>query len=369
MLVTQRADGWVVPDDPREASIRQTEDGNFEMRFERQIPRPPEKVWAALTVPERIADWFGSPVEIDLRVGGKYRVLFPHGRDDVTDATITACDPPRLLEMEWGDAIVRWELMPAEGGCRLVFHQAGLNAWWFLGNAAGWRGFIDDLVSVACGGRATPEPPGHYQQEVAAYQQAYGGFVPGHEVRPALRNGEPPAFISRAGGGRYSVRYVRRYMLPIDAVWAALTEPARLADWLAVAKIDLRVGGAVELEWPTAGARARYVIRALDPPHAMVWGSADPSNPEAELIWRLYQEDPDFYGTRLVLVETLIPPEHLRSIATGWHAHLYDLADAALRETPLPWSAERERERAAREMADLEPSYRSRLARDAPDAA
>lgn len=372
MRATQRDDGWVVPDDPREASIRQMTDGDFEMRFERRIPRPAEKVWAALTIPERVADWFGEPVEIDLRVGGKFRVLFPGGKDDMVEGTIIAFDPPRLLALEWfgtaGDTIIRWELTPLDGACRLVFHQTGLNAWWFLGGAAGWKGFVDDVVSVAQDGKAIPEAPGAHQREVARYKETYGKYVPGFDVRPTLRHHEPDAYVTRAGDGRYNVRYGRRWMLPIEKVWAAITEPERLADWLAVAKIDLRVGGEVELTWPTANFTARYVIRELDPPNLMVWGSTDPDNPQAELRWQLYQEDPDFMGTRLVLIETLIPPEHLLSIGTGWHAHLYELPEAALRETPLPWSAERERARATREVAELSRRYRERLARAAPDA-
>jgi uncharacterized protein YndB with AHSA1/START domain len=372
MVVTARADGWVTPDDPRDAAIRRAADGTFEMRFERVVPRPIERVWGALTIPERIADWFGKPVTIDLRVGGKYCVLFPGGKDDLVDGTIIACDPPRLLAFEWfgtgGNTIVRWELTPQPEGCRLVFHQTGMNAWWFLGGAAGWKGFVDDVVSVAQGGAAIVEPPGAYEQEVTEYRAAYGAFVPGFDVRPVLRHHEADAFVTDAGEGRYNVRYTRRWMLPIEKVWAAITEPERLADWLALAKIDLRLGGEVELTWPTADFRARYVIRELDPPNLMVWGSTDPNNARAELRWQLYQEDPDFMGTRLVLIETLIPPEHLLSIATGWHAHLFELPEAALRETPQPWSAERERARAAREIAELAARYRERLARSAPAA-
>jgi uncharacterized protein YndB with AHSA1/START domain len=372
MGATQGSDGWVVPDDPREASIREMADGNFEMRFERAIPRPPEKVWAALTIPERIADWFGSPVEIDLRVGGKYLVLFPHGNDDLVEGTITACDPPRLLQMEWfgtaGDTVVRWELTPQAGGCRLVFHQTGLNAWWFLGGAAGWRGFVDDVVSVAQGGKALPEEPGHHQKEVASYRRTYGAFVPGFDVAPSLRHHEPAAFVTNAGDGLHTLRYGRRWMLPIQTVWAAITEPGRLADWLCVARIDLRVGGVVELSWPTVGHSERHVILELDPPNLMVWGSTDPASPTSVIRWRLYQEDPGFMGARLVFTQTLIPARHLLSTATGWHAHLHELPEAAQRATPLPWTAERERSRLAREEAQLTPGYRQRLARDAPEA-
>jgi uncharacterized protein YndB with AHSA1/START domain len=195
----------------------------------------------------------------------------------------------------------------------------------------------------------------------------YGAFVPGFDVRPTLRHNESPAFVTEAGEGCYNVRYVRRWLLPLEKVWAAITEPERLADWLAVTKIDLRIGGEVELTWPTANFTARYLIRELDPPNLMVWGSTDPENPSAELRWQLFQEHPDM-GVRLVLTETLVPPKHLLSIATGWHGHLYELPEAALRETPQPWSAEREKARSERDVADLTPRYRERLRSDARDA-
>jgi hypothetical protein len=37
--------------------IRKTDNG-YEIVFVRRLAKPIEKVWAALTVPERIADWF-----------------------------------------------------------------------------------------------------------------------------------------------------------------------------------------------------------------------------------------------------------------------------------------------------------------------
>ncbi|HLI66225.1 MAG TPA: SRPBCC family protein [Caulobacteraceae bacterium] len=347
-------------------------DGLFEMRFERTIPRPVEKVWSALTVPERLADWFGEPVEIDLRVGGNYLVMFPGGDDNLVEGRIVACEPPRLLAFEWfssgGNTVVRWELAPVEGGCRLAFHQTGLNAWWFLGGAAGWADFVDDLVSVACDGKALEETPGHHQTESERYRKMYGAFVPGFDVRPTLRHNEAPGFITQAGDGRYNVRYVRRWLLPLEKVWAAITEADRLADWLGVTTIDLRVGGEVDVYFPDDGARMRFVIRTLDPRRRMVWGAVDPENPGGEVRFELYQENPDFMGVRLVLTETLVPPKHLLSVAGGWDAHLHDLPEAAARETPQPWSAERQQARVEREQLQR-PFYRERLQRDAPGVA
>ena len=366
--VTQQADGWVVPDNPRDAAIRQMPDGAFEMRFERFVPRPIERVWGAITIPERLAEWFGEPVEIDLRVGGNYLVMFPGGDDNLVEGRVVACEPPRLLAFEWfssgGNTVVRWELTPVESGCRLVFHQTGLNPLWFLGGSAGWADFVDDLVSVASGGKALEETEGHHQREVERYRRQYGAFVPGFDVPATLRHHEPPAFVTEAGDGRYDVRVVRRWKLPLAKVWAAITEAERLTDWLGVTTIDLRVGGAVDIYFPDDGARMRFVIREIEPMKRMVWAANDPDNPGGTLTFALYEEHPDM-GVRLVLTEILLPPKHVLGVAGGWDAHLHDLPDAAQRETPLPWSAERQKLRIAREQA-ARPAYRARLERDFP---
>eukprot|EP01036_Dinobryon_divergens_P057970 gene57970-77359_t len=62
--------------------------------FERQLRAPVEKVWAALTTPERLADWFGDAV-VDLRVGGSIRLW------KEVDVEITVCDPPNSLAWTW----------------------------------------------------------------------------------------------------------------------------------------------------------------------------------------------------------------------------------------------------------------------------
>lgn len=355
-------DGWILPDDPRDGSFRQMGEDLFEVRFERVIARPTEKVWAALTVPERLAAWLGAPADLDLRVGGRYVVWFPENENDGVEGRVTAYDPPRLLAYDWcgtgGNTNIRWELTPEGDRCRLVFHQTGLNAWWLLGGSAGWGGFLDDLEAVASD---LPLASAPHEDEVARYRAEFGPFIPGWNVRPTLRHNEPDGFVTEAANGAYDLRFTRRYMLPIEKVWAALTEPARLADWLALAKIDLRVGGEVELSWPSTPYAERHVILELDPPRRMVWGSTDPASPGSVIRWELFEEDPDFMGVRLVLTQTLLPPNHVLGVGTGWHVHLGELPEAALRADPLPWSSERERARAGREKIELEPRYRARL--------
>ena len=80
------------------------------------IAAPIEKVWAALTDPPAIRGWMGedSQVEVDLKVGGRYRLF---GGD--TSGQFTRVNPPDLLEYtwrqaewkrEWPDSVVRWAL-------------------------------------------------------------------------------------------------------------------------------------------------------------------------------------------------------------------------------------------------------------------
>lgn len=132
------------------------EDGRYDIVFERTIKKPIEKVWAALTIPERVADWF-SPVEIELRVGGQYRILFTD-MDYIVEGRITELEPPRLLTHTWpdpedpryADAYVRYELEPDGDGCRLRLTNTALPRK-YLGAAAGWHTFLEALPGAAEG--------------------------------------------------------------------------------------------------------------------------------------------------------------------------------------------------------------------------
>lgn len=53
-----------------------------------------EDLWDAITMPERLARWFGT-VEGDLRLGGRYRVA-----GDIS-GSITHCERPEALDLTW----------------------------------------------------------------------------------------------------------------------------------------------------------------------------------------------------------------------------------------------------------------------------
>lgn len=99
------------------AVIRQTEDG-YTARYERRLNHSAEKVWAMLTVNEKLAKWFPELRADDLREGGVMKFDMQDGTYETME--ILAFKPQEVLEYTWGEDRVRFELYPDGEGCRLV---------------------------------------------------------------------------------------------------------------------------------------------------------------------------------------------------------------------------------------------------------
>jgi len=133
--------------------------------------------------------------------------------------------------------------------------------------------------------------------------------------------------------GRSHLRFERRIGHPVDRVWAALTEPDRIRQWLASAdELDLREGGAVVLRWLNTDdegntAIARGTVSVVDPPRVLEFDT----DIHGVLRWEL---EPEGDGTILTFSSTLELPDEFRSkVLAGWHWHLDALERALDGET------------------------------------
>ncbi|HEY1425487.1 MAG TPA: SRPBCC family protein [Caulobacteraceae bacterium] len=152
---------------------------------------------------------------------------------------------------------------------------------------------------------------------------------------------EEDGVIRRTGQG-YEIVFVRRLSKSIDKVWAALTVPERIADWLAAATVepDLRVGARFNLRFSEGDYRMAGEIVALEPPRLIAWTWPDPVDQPDPAVVR-FELAPDGDGCVLTLTNSGAGLPHPSQMA-GWHTHLEGLEGAA-GGVQTPWSAEREK--------------------------
>ncbi len=132
------------------------------LSFERRLDKPVEKVWAALTVAERVADWCGHAAEVDLRLGGVFRIVWPAGMGEMT-GVIVALEPGALLEYTWFEPSVKVAAGPHLRGDR---HQERNRVRRWLGRFDRGRWECGRWPADACGhGRPTP-PRGRLRGEI-----------------------------------------------------------------------------------------------------------------------------------------------------------------------------------------------------------
>ena len=122
----------------------ETYDGKPAVRFERVYPHPVEHVWRSVTVPEEMAAWFPSTVEVDLREGGEMTFTFDEHVVEPMSGKVVELDPPNVFAFLWGKDLLRLELAPEGDGTRLTLTQT-LSEDEAARNAAGWHVCLDRL--------------------------------------------------------------------------------------------------------------------------------------------------------------------------------------------------------------------------------
>lgn len=141
-------------------------------------------------------------------------------------------------------------------------------------------------------------------------------------------------------GDRATLRFERWLPHPVEAVWAAITEPAERAQWMGHTVIDPREGGRIDMvpadpPAPTEAKRMTGRITVWDPPRVFEheWNQRI-----VEPGFVRYELHPENDGTRLRLIHRGLGVRNAGGFRPGTHAFLDRLA-AHLQGTPLPaWS-------------------------------
>ena len=120
--------------------------------FVRELRHSPEDVWDALTDPAQLREWAPFDADASLAtVGAKAKLTTVRApQPHVTETTVTRADAPRLLEYNWGDHPMRWELEPVGRGTRLTLWTTIPKSFIAMG-AAGWHLCLDVLDHLLAG--------------------------------------------------------------------------------------------------------------------------------------------------------------------------------------------------------------------------
>ncbi|GAB2584381.1 SRPBCC domain-containing protein [Kribbella endophytica] len=147
-------------------TVHATDDGRVAIRFVRLFEHPPEKVWRALTDPEQLAAWFPAVVDLaaegELFFGVTERQRATYGMEDDPErkpnGRMLRHEPPSVLEYEWLDEILTWELTGTAEGCRLVFTNVLSDREAAGPAAAGWEAGLEVVAAQLDGVPITWDP-------------------------------------------------------------------------------------------------------------------------------------------------------------------------------------------------------------------
>lgn len=128
------------------------------LEIRRLLPASVEEVFAAWTDPELMGRWLSpvghAEVEVDLRVGGRFRVSMV-GEDRRIDHTGEYLEiaPPRRLAFTWASpytgpepTVVTVELRPTGDGTELLLTHGGLPEDQVEPHSGGWGRMLDRLA-------------------------------------------------------------------------------------------------------------------------------------------------------------------------------------------------------------------------------
>lgn len=88
-----------------------------------EFHRAPEKVWDSITNNEHLKKWMAHLEIVDLRKDGIMLFHYNDGSGKFEEMKITDFEDQSVIEFQWGEDIVRFEVIPTNDGCKLTMKE------------------------------------------------------------------------------------------------------------------------------------------------------------------------------------------------------------------------------------------------------
>ena len=137
------------------------------LEVRKSIKAPRARVYAAWTTPEELRRWHApgplhaSLVEMDVRVGGAYRIHMtsPDGTDHKVSGVYLEVDPPQKIVYTWGwdgdhvvkDSVVTLEFIEKGDATEVVLTHAIADDKERTSHTSGWTSILDKLEATYSG--------------------------------------------------------------------------------------------------------------------------------------------------------------------------------------------------------------------------
>lgn len=196
--------------------ITREQDG-FKVVFDRTLNHSIERVWDAITNPEKLKVWF-TDFEMKLESGSKIKIIFRDEHKTVTNGEILEVSPPNRFVWTWEGELAVWELTKlGENKCRLLFTYSKLSDQYAVGASGGFHTLMDRLELVL-NGRQESWPFGTEEFDPVQIQlrETYGQSL--YDEFPDLEKHNP-------------IVMQREFDVPVARLWEALTKNEQLKDW------------------------------------------------------------------------------------------------------------------------------------------
>ncbi|MEY2472406.1 MAG: hypothetical protein QOK28_1735 [Actinomycetota bacterium] len=132
-------------------TLEKIDDQTARITFVRDLRHPVDRVWRAITDPEQLTAWFPSTIDGDRRAGAPLKFVFPFPDAPVMEGTMRVCDPPSVIEFDWGGDVIRIELLDHDGGTRLTLTDTFTEYAKAARDSGGWHACLDNLGNALAG--------------------------------------------------------------------------------------------------------------------------------------------------------------------------------------------------------------------------